>query len=70
MRSTRRHVNSFNIVSCRSEYFKNFFIPDVINERNKLDLDIRSSSLYNLFCNTLLSLLGLLKERPSILITQ
>ena len=54
MRSSRRHVNSFNTVSCKSEYFKNSFIPNVINEWNKLDPDIRSSTSYNLFCNTLL----------------
>ena len=54
MRSSRRHVNSFNTVSCKSEYFKNSFIPNVINEWNKLDPDIRSSTSYNLFRNTLL----------------
>ena len=54
MRSYRRHVNSFNTVSCKSEYFKNSFIPNVINEWNKLDPDIRSSTSYNLFRNTLL----------------
>ena len=32
MRRFRRHDNSFNIVSCKSEYFKNSFIPNVINE--------------------------------------
>ena len=54
VRSSRRQVNSFNMVSCKSEYFKNSFIPNVINEWNKLDTDIRSSTSYNLFCNTLL----------------
>ena len=54
MRSSRRHVNSFNTVSCKSEYFKNSFIPNVINKWNKLDPDIRSSTSYNLFRNTLL----------------
>ena len=54
MRSSRRHVNSFNTVSSKSEYFKNSFIPNVINEWNKLDSDIRSSTSYNLFRNTLL----------------
>ena len=57
MRSCRRHVNSFNTVSCKSEYFKNFFIPNVINELNKLDPDIRNSTSYNLFRNTLLKFL-------------
>ena len=54
LRSSRRHVNSFNLVTCKSEYFKNSFIPNVIYEWNKLDPDIRSSASYNLFCNTLL----------------
>ena len=54
LRSSRRHVNSFNLVSCKSEYFKNSFIPNVIYEWNKLDPDIRSSASYNLFRNILL----------------
>ena len=39
------------MVSCKSEYFKNSFVP---NEWNKLDLDICSSISYNLFRNALL----------------
>ena len=54
MRSSRRQVNPFNTVSCKSEYFKNSFVPNVINEWNKLDPDIRSSTSYNQFRNTLL----------------
>ena len=42
MRSSCRHVNSFNTVSCRSEYFKNSFIPNVVDEWNNLDLNVRS----------------------------
>ena len=30
--SYRQHVNSFNTVYNKSEYFKNSFIPNVINE--------------------------------------
>ena len=30
LRSSHRHVNSFNLVSCKSEYFKNSFIPNII----------------------------------------
>ena len=52
LRSSRRHVNSFNLVSCKSEYFKNSFIPNVIYEWSKLDPDIGSSTSYNLFRNT------------------
>ena len=54
MRNSCRHVNSFNTVSCKSEYFKNFFIPNVINAWSKLDSNIRSSTLYNLSRNTFL----------------
>ena len=28
LRSSRQHVNSFNIVTCKSEYFKNSFIDE------------------------------------------
>ena len=35
------YVNSFNTVSSKFEYFKNSFIPNVNNEWNKLDPDIR-----------------------------
>ena len=45
------HVNSFNLVSCKSEYIKNSFIS-VIYESNKLDPDICSSALYYLFHST------------------
>ena len=48
------HVNSFNTVYNKSEYFKNSFIPNVINGWDKLDPDICSSTLYSLFRNTLL----------------
>ena len=54
MNSFCQYVNSFNTVSCKSEYFKNSFFPNAFNEWNKLDLDIRSSTSYNLFCNKLL----------------
>ena len=65
MRRSHRLVNLFNTVSCKSEYFKNSFIPNVINEWNNLfhslmtsgsnlDPDIQSSTSYDLFRNTLL----------------
>ena len=54
IKSSRRRVNLFNSFSCKSEYLKNSFIPNGINEWKKLDPDIRSSNSYNLFRNTLL----------------
>ena len=49
MRSFRRQVNSFIRVSWKSEYFKNSFIPNLIDQWHKLDRDIRSSTSYNFF---------------------
>ena len=46
------------------------FIPNVANEWNKLNTDVCSFALYNILRNTLLKLLGTLKERPLILIIQ
>ena len=43
-----------NAVSCRSEYFKNSFVPNVANEWNKLNPDIRSCASYNVLRNRLL----------------
>ena len=62
-RSSCRHVNSFNLVSFKSEYFKNSFIPNVIYEWNKLDPDICSSASYNLFLNTLLKFIRPLQRK-------
>ena len=58
-----QHVNSFNLVYCESEYFKNSFIPNVIYEWNKLDPDNRSSASYNLFRNTLLKFIRLVQKK-------
>ena len=43
-----RHPNTFHVLPCRTEYFKNSFFPHVINEWNKLDRNIRSSSNYQI----------------------
>ena len=67
IRSSRRHVNSFNTVFCTSEYFKNSLIPNIINEWNnewnKLNADIRSSTLHNLFRNTLLKFIRIARRK-------
>ena len=63
MRSSCRQAHSFNLVTCKSEYFKNSFIPNVIYEWNKLDPDIRSSASYNLFRNTLLKFIRPLQRK-------
>ena len=53
MRSSHRHVSSFNTVYSKSKYFKNSLIPNVINEWNKLDPEMTNSISYNLLRNTL-----------------
>ena len=40
---------------CRTEYVKNSFIPNVITEWNKLDINIKSITSYTAFKNALLS---------------
>ena len=51
---TRNNTNvpSFN---CRTEYFKNSFFPNVITERKKLDINIKSMMSHTAFKNALLS---------------
>ena len=56
MRSSHRHVICLIWSLASLNISRTLFIPNpnVINEWNKLDSDIRSSSSYNLFCKTLL----------------
>ena len=44
MRNSQRHPNTLSIFPSRTEYFKISFSPNVINEWNKVDPIIRSSS--------------------------
>ena len=52
MRNSHRHPNTFHVFPCTTEYFKKSLFPHVINEWNKLDPNIRSSS------NAFLKLIG------------
>ena len=58
MRNSHRHPNNFHVFPCRTEYFKNYFFPQSINEWNKLYPNIRSSSNYDIFCNALVKFIG------------
>ena len=64
MRSSYQDINSFNMVSCKSEYFKNSFIPNVINKWNKLNPDISSSASYSLFGNALVKFIRPVQRKP------
>ena len=60
VRQSQRHPNTFNSISCRTEYFKNSFFPCVIGEWNKLNPEIRRSGSYNIFRKLILNFI-----RPS-----
>ena len=51
---SQRHPNTFNSISCRTEYFKNLFLPYVIGEWNKLNPEIRRCGSYSIFWKSIL----------------
>ena len=51
---SQRHPNTFNSISCRTEYFKNSFLPYVIGEWNKLNPEIQGCGSYNIFWKSIL----------------
>ena len=50
-----RHPNTYSVMRCRNDYFKNSFIPCVVREWNKLSTEIRNSTSYQQFKKSLLS---------------
>ena len=53
MKNPHSHTDLVNIVSSRSEYFENSFIPCVNNGCDRSDLDFRSSTSSNEFLDPL-----------------
>ena len=53
--SSLRHPNSYSVMRCRNDYFKNLFIPYVVREWDKLSTKIRNSTSYQQFRKSLLS---------------
>ena len=49
MRNSHRYSNIFVVLPWKTEYFKNYIFPFVINEQNKVETNIRSSSSHNSF---------------------
>ena len=49
MRTSARQPNTFTSFYCRTKYFQNSFLPYVIKEWNKLDLDKGSCQSYDSF---------------------
>ena len=50
-----RHPNTYSVMRCRNNYFKNSFIPYVVREWNKLSTEIRNSTSFQQFRKSLLS---------------
>ena len=50
-----RHPNTYSVMRCRNDYFKNSFIPYVVREWNKLSTEIRNLTSYQQFRKSLLS---------------
>ena len=50
-----RHPNTYSVMRCRNDYFKNSFIPYVVREWNKLSTEIRNSTTYQQFRKSFLS---------------
>ena len=46
MGNSHRYTNLFITIFCTPKYFKGIFIPDVINEQNKLNPGTRSFVMY------------------------
>ena len=49
------HPNTYSVLRCRNDDFKNSFIPYVVREWNKLSTEIRNSSFNQKFWKLLLS---------------
>ena len=51
-----RHPNTYSVMRCRNDYFKNSLIPYLVREQNRLSTQIRSSTSCQEFRKSLLSL--------------
>ena len=60
MRTSTRQPNTFTSFYCRTKYLQNSFLPYVVQELNKLDLDKRGCQSYEGFRKALLNVI-----RPS-----
>ena len=54
---SHRYPGCFKTLRCRTELFRNSFLPFTVNEWNKLDSDIKNSDSYEMFRKKLLAFL-------------
>ena len=52
---SHRYPGCFKTLRCRTELFRNSFLPFTVNEWNKLDSDIKNSNSYAIFHKKLLA---------------
>ena len=50
-----RHLNTYSVMRCRNNYFKNYFIPYVVRKWNRLSTEIHNSIYCQEFRKSLLS---------------
>ena len=55
VRQSQRHPSTFNSISCRAEYFQNWFFPCFIVKWNKLKPEIWRSGSYDIFRKSILN---------------
>ena len=52
---SNRYSGYFETLRCWTELFRNWFLPFAVNERKKLDSDIKNSGPYTIFYKKLLA---------------
>ena len=55
LQRSHRNTGFFKTWRCRTELFRNSFLPFIVNEWNKLDSDIQNSDSYGIFRKKLLA---------------
>ena len=55
LQRSHRYSGCFKTLCCRTELFRNSFLPFTVNEWNKLDSDIKNSDSYVIFRKNLLA---------------
>ena len=55
LQRSHRNTGFFKTWRCRTELFRNSFLPFIVNEWNKLDSDIQNSDSCGIFCKKLLA---------------
>ena len=63
MKNSLRHSNTFNMFSCRTDYFKISFLLSVVTEWSEFEAKIQNSSSEDIFHNFLLEFIRLVASK-------